>query len=590
MKDFISRVSEKCDDLFEDEELSSWIYIVSNVFACTHDGIMVTDPDGAIVEVNPAFSEITGYHRDEVIGKTPSILSSGRHDPAYYDSMWSSVRTHGRWNGEIVNKRKDGELLHEFLTISAIAGQDGRVTHYIGLFSDVSQAKRTREELDYLAHFDALTGLPNRLLLKDRLVQAVDAAKHKGTLIAICHLELNDFSVNNSDLGYEAGDIILQTIGARLQDRLSPGDTVARIGDDDFVLLLADLDSVDAMDGRLRPILSCISAPIELYGGHDAISISAKVGATLFPNDGDNPDRLLRNAAQALLHARDDTAGAWNFFDKLQQVYLISYRQTLNLLKNALEADEFTLFYQPKVDLVDGSVRGMEALIRWPTPDGRIRTPGDFLPLLHSAELAPLLDEWVLRTALKQMQSWRDTGFEIPISVNVSAGLLMRSGLDAWLFSLFSKHANFQPKGFEIEIVESTAIENIGRAAVNISACCRMGVSFSLDDFGTGYSSLTYLKSLPVSTVKIDHSFVGSMLEDPASHAIVRGVIGMAAALGREVVAEGAETGRHIDELRRHGCRIAQGYAISEPMPAHEVERWVRGAGRVPAKWIFNKH
>ncbi len=575
-KDFIGQIHKCRNDTLIDPEFRSWMHMISSIYAFTHDGIMVTDTEGLIVDVNPAFCDITGYRREEVIGKSPRILSSGKHSRAYYEAMWGAVRQQGRWSGEIINKRKSGELLSELLTISAIAGHDGGASHYVGIFCDISEVKRARAELDYRTNFDSLTGLPNRILLQDRLLQSMATARLRGSLLAVCHLELPDFLLSHFDVGYQAGDVILQTVTGRIQGQLRPGDTIARIGDDDFVLLLANLESIDDLESRLASLLRQIAQPVEVRDERGAISLVANVGVTLFPHDGDTSEVLLGNAGQALLHARGEGAGRWHLYDKRQQVYLVAHRQTVNLLRDALAAGEFKLYFQPKIDLFSGALRGVEALIRWPAPDGRVRTPRDFLPLLHSAELAPALDEWVIRTALGQLEHWSKIGLEVPISVNVSAGMLAKADVDVWLSTLMKDFPAARPERLELEIVESAAIEDLSRTASNIAACRRIGVTSSLDDFGTGHSSLTYLRTLPVQTIKIDQSFVANMLEDPASHAIVRGVLGMAGALDRDVVAEGAATNRHLAELRKLGCRIAQGYAIAEPLSAVALEQWVK--------------
>ncbi len=548
----------------------------ASVFAHAREGIMITDAAGLIVDTNPAFTQITGYPREEVIGKAPRVLASDRHDPAFYSSMWRSIREEGYWIGEVWNQRKDGEEYPERLSIAAIRNSAGAITHYLGVFSDISLVKRQEQQLQHLAQHDALTGIPNRVLLADRMRHAIAQARRNGDLLAIGYLDLDGFKPINDTHGHEAGDHLLVEMARRMSEALRSGDTVARLGGDEFVLLLQGLNDLEECEATLDRLLSVISQPALIDG--QIATLSASIGVSLYPSDDEDPDTLLRHADQAMYAAKQAGRGRYTFYDVEGDRRARSHRETQERIRQALEAEEFELFYQPQVNMRTGAVVGAEALIRWRHPEHGLLSPATFLPVIENTELDIALGEWVLRQALQQLAKWHEQGLGITVSVNISAQHIQQSDFLEKLRAGLAAHPDVSPRQLELEILETAALEDLERVSEVIRACQRLGSDFALDDFGTGYSSLTYLKHLPVQILKIDQSFVRDMLRDPDDLAIIEGVIALAEAFGRDVVAEGVDSLEAGLLLLQLGCAVAQGYSIARPMPAAELPAWV-------AKW-----
>ena len=574
---FISR------DMTERRLAEERLELAGRVFQHAREAIMVTDPNGDIVDVNEAFTRITGYSREEAMGRNPRFLSSGRQSDEYYREMWTELRASGAWSGEIWNRHKSGEVYAEMLTVSAVRSAQGELQHYVALFSDITAIKKYQAELEHIAHYDALTSLPNRLLLSDRLQQVLTHAARRGTTVAIAYLDLDGFKTVNDRHGHAVGDKLLVTLAHRMHEVLREGDTLARIGGDEFVAVLIDLDSARSAEPLLQRILRV--AAEEFAIGELRLHVSASIGVTHFPQaEQVAPDQLLRQADQAMYQAKLAGKNRFAEFDARLDSSTREHHASVQRIRAALDADEFVLHYQPKVNLRSGEVIGAEALIRWQHPERGLLPPGEFLPQLEGEPLAADLGDWVIRRALAQHEQWLDEGLRLGVSVNVSALHLQRHDFVARLASHLQARPRVAPSQLTLEILETSALNDLAQAAQVIEACRLLGVAFELDDFGTGYSSLTYLRQLDVAGIKIDQSFVRDMLASPDDQAILRGILGLAEAFGIAVIAEGVETVTHGAQLLALGCEAAQGYGIARPMPADRVVGWVRD-WRPDASW-----
>ncbi|GAB1391854.1 hypothetical protein MASR1M60_00170 [Rhodocyclaceae bacterium] len=555
----------------------------ATAFRSAHDGITLTDAAGNILDVNPAFSRITGYERSEVIGRNPRVLKSGRHDHEFYAAMWKSIHESGNWRGEIWNRNKYGEIYPELLSISAVHDEGtGQLTNYVAVFADIGRLKAQERQLTQMAYYDALTDLPNRTLLADRLVQGIAQSRRNETLMAICYLDLDGFKPINDTWGHEFGDKVLIEIANRLKEALRGGDTVARLGGDEFVLLLLGLASQDECIVAVERLLTEIARPLACLP--EASAVSASIGVTLFPLDDDIPDTLMRHADQAMYRAKQSGKNGYHLFDAEQDRSARTRYDRVTRIRQALENQELLLYYQPKVNMREGRVIGAEALIRWHHPDRGILPPIEFLPLIEDDDLIKLIGDWVIETALIQLETWRAIGLELQVSVNVAGRQLQAPEFVEKLKVALFLHPTVAHQ-LELEVLETAALEDVVKTSRVIDECRELGVHFSLDDFGTGYSSLTYLKRLPAETIKIDQSFVREILSDHNNLVIVQGVISLANAFQRHIIAEGVETAEHGRLLMQLNCDMAQGYGIAKPMPSEQLADWVR-RWQPDASWL----
>jgi diguanylate cyclase (GGDEF)-like protein/PAS domain S-box-containing protein len=549
--------------------------LAASVFNSSHEGILITDPEGCIIDVNDAFCSMTGYTRDELIGGNPRLLKSDRHDPIFYQTLWQALTERGYWNGEIWDRRKDGYVYPQLLTINAVRNAAGDIAHYVGVSTDISLIKLHEKELEHMAHFDALTGIPNRVLLADRMALAIAQTRRDNCQLAVGYLDLDEFKPINDQYGHAAGDKLLIEITRRLKALLRGSDTIARLGGDEFVFLLLALDSPAQCTVTLGRILEAIARPVDL--GEHQVSVSASIGVTLYPVDDADPDTLLRHADQAMYQAKQAGRNRFHLYDPEHDRRALSHREAVARIVQALENGELELHYQPKVNMRLGTVVGAEALIRWRHPEQGLLSPADFLPIVEHGEVDLAIGQWVVRTALKQMEQWHAMGFDLPVSVNISAHHLQHDGFATWLADTLAAHPAVPLHRLQLEVLESTALDDIVKVSAVMQRCLERGVGFALDDFGTGYSSLTYLRRLPIEVLKIDRSFVGDILTDPDDLVIVQSVIALARAFGHSVVAEGVESGEQGLALLEHGCELAQGYAIAAAMPATELPAWADG-------------
>lgn len=545
--------------------------VAATLFHRSHEAILITDQYNRILDVNPAFSRITGYSREEVLGLNPAILSSGRHSGEYYRSMWRSIENTDHWRGEIWNRRKNGEEYIELLSISRVHLEEPEQYYHVAAFSDITAVKNHARELDRAANYDDLTGLPNRQLLEDRLRTACNHADRQHRSLSVCYLDLDGFKAINDRLGHPAGDQTLQTLSERLTRTLRSGDTVARIGGDEFVLLLQGDDSHDAAYQR---ILAAVGEPVML--GDVSVKLTASLGITRYPEDGADAEGLIRHADQAMYSAKEKGRNQYHFFDPWLDAHRRNRRNQLMEITQALEDQEFELFFQPQIRIADCRLMGFEALIRRNHPERGLVSPGEFLPIVENSHLEVPLGQWVLKEAVHQMNAWREAGEDLAVSINISAQHLMDRSLVDYLESYLHCHPEVNPRQITLEVLESTALEDTKRASNILARCRTLGLQVALDDFGTGFSSLTYLRTLPVDIIKIDQSFVRNMLNDAGDRAIVESVIFLAQRFSYPVLAEGVETVEQAQTLQRMGCDYAQGYGFGRPMPAGEVLEWIR--------------
>lgn len=569
-------------DITEQRKSEEGLRLASVAFANTTDGILITDPEGTIVDVNERFVDLTGYSRQDLVGDNPRILKSGLQDADFYAGMWRDLKERHAWSGECRNRRKDGSIYVQELRISAVQDAEGTVTHYVGIASDITELKRSQQRLEDLAYHDLLTHLPNRVLLADRMQQAMAFATRKQELLAVCYLDLDGFKPINDNWGHAAGDQLLIETAQRLRECVRATDTVSRLGGDEFVILMGGMTLVGEVEQAMQRILAALSRPYQLPEGEAVIS--ASLGVTLYPLDGDDADALIRHADQAMYAAKQGGKSCYRLFDPEHDRASRSQREQIARFHEAMDRNELQLYYQPKVDMRTGCLIGVEALLRWQHPDLGILAPGRFQSMLDHAELAMPLGEWVLGTALRQLSTWAEQGVQINVSVNISSQHLQHRDFVERLRQLLKSYPRVAPSQLTLEILESSAVADMALVSQVIRSCRTLGVSFSLDDFGTGYSSLTYLRQLPTEELKIDQSFVRGMLKDREDCAIVEGVISLAHTFGRQVIAEGVETLEHGSLLQRLGCHLAQGYAIAHPMPADKLLEW-QLAWKLPQEW-----
>lgn len=567
------RVVGSFADITKRKTYEEQLTIAANVFTHANEGIVITLPDGTIIDMNDAFSRITGYERDEAIGSNPRILNSKLQGEVFYSNMWQDLIDKGHWNGELWNRRKDGEVYAEMLNISSIVDLDGNTQYYVALFSDITSQKKHEQQLEHIAHYDALTGLPNRVLKSDRLRQAMIHAERRNEKIAVVYLDLDGFKQVNDRYGHLIGDQFLIALSARMKQALREGDTLSRLGGDEFVAILVDMDDADSALPIIQRLLDAASQSIEFE--NIVVQVSASIGVTFYPQHEDvDADQLIRQADQAMYNAKQSGKNRYHVFDPEHDRSIRIRHEYLERIEKALDNDEFVLFYQPKVNMRTSELIGVEALIRWQHPEQGLIPPLEFLPIIENHPLSVKVGEWVINKAISQIKQWQMQGLNLLVSVNVGAKQLLQGNFVKRLQWTLSQHENFDPSSLIIEVLETSALEDVNLASSIIEECKAMGVYFALDDFGTGYSSLTYLKQLPVRSLKIDQSFVRDMLDDRDDLAILEGIIGLAKAFNRKVIAEGVETYEHGKQLLLLGCELAQGYGIARPMPAEKMIEW----------------
>lgn len=570
-------------DITERKQAEERLRLAASVFTNTREGILITDREGKIIEVNDAFTHITGYSREESIGQNPSLLKSGLHDVEFYAALWKSLKGKGYWSGEIHNRKKSGEIYTELLTITSVKDDSPEPLRYVGLFSDITLLKEHQRHLEHIAHYDALTGLPNRVLLADRMHQAMVQAERRGQQLAVAYIDLDGFKVVNDSYGHDAGDQLLMAVSNHMKHSLREGDTLARLGGDEFVAVLLDLPDLETAGLVLGRFLQSINQPTIV--NNTQVQVSASIGVTFYPQESEiDADQLLRQADQAMYQAKLSGRNRYQVFDRQQDSSMRSKHESIEQIRGGFTRREFVLYYQPKVNMRTGAIVGLEALIRWQHPEKGILSPAAFIPVVEDHPLAVEISEWVVEMTLDHIGQLQAHGFNIQTSCNLTAQHIRKPGFLEFLRAVLARHPQSDANLLQFEILETSALGDLDHISRLIEECRSLGVAFALDDFGTGYSSLTYLRRLAADFLKIDQTFIRDMTDDPEALAIIDGILGLASAFRRQVIAEGVETETHGRMLLQLGCEQGQGYAIARPMPFEKLPEWLR-SWRPFASW-----
>lgn len=540
------------------------------VFDCTREGVLVTDAKGLIVHVNRAFIEITGYQCEDVMGHQPSLFKSGRHSASFYRAMFQTLERDGEWSGEIWNRRKSGEIYPQWQTIRVIRDDQGQISHYVAVFSDISAIKHSEHELAHLAHHDPLTDLPNRLLFTDRAEQALASAQAHKRGCALLLLDLDHFKIINDSLGHNVGDQLLKTVGERLQSLFGPGVTLARLGGDEFAVLAESCPQLVQAAALAQRILDAMKEPF-IFDGHQ-LFISASIGISLFPGDALSAEQLLRNADSALFKAKSAGRESYALYTEELTAHAQHRVEMAGELRRALEQQELRVYYQPVHELQNSRLIGVEALVRWQHPERGLVPPGEFIPIAERTGLIADIDAWVMDQACRQMCQWLADGAPLTfLAVNVSSRLFARRELYDQVAKVLHD-TGLDPAFLELEVTESAVMEDPEVALEQMHRLRELGLHLAIDDFGTGYSSLLRLKRLPVQKLKIDQGFVAGLPWDEDDAAIVRVVIALAQSMGMQVHAEGIEQVDQARFLLEQQCDLGQGYWFGRPMPASELD------------------
>ena len=543
------------------------------VFEDSEEGIMITDPNKTILSVNQAFTKMLGYSIDELLGETPKKLVSGHHDRSFYAAMWKSINTFGHWHGEIWNRRKNGEIIPEWLAISAFNDPSGKTTHYIGIFSDISERKNAEDQIRYLSSHDVLTGLPNRMLFKDRLDNAIAFAARTRLKVALLNLDLDQFKMLNDSMGHAAGDDLLCCVTSRLKMCVRDTDTLCRPGGDEFSIALANMRDMDSISAMVDKILEQISKPIVLEGRH--ISLSCSIGIAVYPDDGDNFETLMKRADNAMYQAKDAGRNTYRYFREQLNNDSHEFIRITHGLREAVKLNQFTLHFQPQVDLVTGNVLGAEALVRWNHSLEGLIPPGRFIGIAEQTGLIVEIGEWVLHEACRQAVAWQRAGLpSMLMAVNMSAVQFKRGNVKN-LVRRALDNSGLNPQYLEIELTESMLLHDMDSMLSLLNDLKDMGLKLSIDDFGTGYSSLAYLKKFNIDRLKIDQSFVRDIATDPNDAAIVCAIVQMAHTLNLQVIAEGVENEEMLQYVSKCQCDQAQGYHFARPMPPEAFSAFI---------------
>lgn len=538
----------------------------ARIFESTQESIMLTNAAGAIVAVNPAFENITGYSEAEVVGRNPRFLYSGKHDSAFYRAIWDSLATSGQWRGEIWNRRKNGQDYPERMSVNSVRADDGQIDAYVSVSSDISALVAAHDQVDFLSNHDPLTLLPKRSVLLERMQQAIAAARHGDHQIALLLFNIDRLQRINDSLGHETGDAMLQEMARRAGALAGPADTVAHLGADEFVLLLTECLDSDDVIAAARRLIDEVAQPFPI-GGHDLI-VTTSVGISVYPRDGATPSELLKAADVALSHMKDAGRNGFRFFKGDMNAHALRWMSLESHLRRAIERDELSLHYQPQVSLSTGRICSMEALLRWSSPELGQVGPADFIPLAEDTGLILPIGTWVMHQACRQNKAWQDAGLApLRVAVNVSAHQFMAGTVPAVVREAL-RESGLEARHLEIELTESVMMRDSAGAEAQLAELTQMGVSISLDDFGTGYSSLGYLSRFMLDKLKIDQTFVRNITTEPRSAAIAQATIALAHGLSLVVIAEGVETGEQLDFLARIGCDEVQGYLLSRPVAA----------------------
>lgn len=573
-------VTQKLKDIEE-------MRMASKIFANTLEGVLVTDFSGNIVFVNPSFEEITGYNKEEVLGKNPKILSSGKHDQIFYSKMWQALVENGKWQGEIWNRRKSGEVYPEWLTLTAIKDECGKTVQYAGILSDLTSRKNNEERIKHLAFHDALTNLPNRYLFLDRLTIVLAHAARHGEKVAVLFLDLDRFKDVNDTLGHAAGDQLLQEVGRRITACIRDEDTVARMGGDEFTVLLPNIEIEGVKDVAGR-ILHVFSLPFLIEG--QELYISSSIGIEVASDQALDAETILRHADLAMYKAKENGKNRYWIYESNMSIQ-VEKRLTLEQrLRKAIERNEFILYYQPQVDVANGKIMGIEALIRWNNPEEGLIPPMKFIPIAEETGLILPIGEWVLRTAIAQNVAWQKQGLTpLRIAVNLSARQFEQENLVEIINTILQKEG-MEGRWLELEITESVAIQDIELSTRVLEQLKMLGIHIAIDDFGMGYSSLNYLKRFPIDTLKVDQNFICDSMNYSTDGVIVSSILKLARDLNYSAIAEGVETEAQLEFLKNKACDGIQGYLITRPLPALDMTTLLKMARNNQNSISISKH
>jgi len=568
---YVIGVRDITENKLNDERLRQ----AAAVFDNTRDGVMTVDADLRIVHINAAFTDITGYTEAETLGKPSSLLRSGRHDREFYAQMWQSITITGHWQGEIWNRRKSGEVYPELLSISRVTDKSGTTTHYVGVFADISKLKTSELQLDFLAHHDPLTRLPNRLLLLSHLEHAIKTAQREGKIVALLMLDLDRFKEVNDIFGHLAGDQLLQQVADRLIARLRSVDTVCRLGGDEFILLLEDIEQAEDAALVANDIISALSEPWQLSQDSE-VSIGVSIGISLYPEHGNEAEQLIQQADTALYHAKAKGRGCFKYFCE-DITHAARVRMDIEVrLRRGINEGELRVHYQPQIDIITGRIVGAEALVRWQDPLNGLLLPTVFIELAEKTGLITSIGNWVLKAACTQGQRWLNAGYPpLTIAVNVSPHQFRYSHIDTVVNEVLNE-TGFPAYCLELELTESALMQREGEATLILARLNKLGVTLAIDDFGTGYSSLAYLKLFPLNVLKIDKSFIDNIPHSRSDIAMTATIIAIARTLNLKVLAEGVETPAQLAFLQEQSCDLYQGYLTSPPVPAAEFEQLLK--------------
>jgi len=555
------------EDITERKLYESSLLLSAKVFETASEAIIITDNNACIVDVNKAFTEITGYGKQEVMGQNPGVMKSGKHGKEFYKEMWDSLLSGGYWRGEVWDRKKDGSIYPKLLFISAIKDKQNNTTHYVGIFSDITKMKESEQYLQYLAHYDKLTGLPNRTLFNKRLEEAITNSVLSGDIVGMLYIGLDGFKTINEVFGHESGDNFLKQVGERLSDLVGDKDVVARFGGDEFNVMIQGVQKEKDLEKIIDNILKILREPFIV---HDVETfVTASMGVALYPNDGLTADQLVLNSHTALNEAKSAGKNTYRRFSSQLNVQSMERMFIESSLRKAVDNDEFQLYYQPRVDVNTGKILGAEALIRWVNAQMGVISPGRFIPVAEETGLIVAIGDWVLETAINQAKLWKDSGYDLKVSINIAAMQFIQENLSGKISDYIAK-AGISTEVIEIEITESTIMRDPELAVKSLRRLKDMGLSVAVDDFGTGYSSLSYLKKFPIDTLKLDKSFVDGIPEDSDDVAISRAVMTLAKSLGLNVTAEGVETAQQYEFLKGETCDEIQGYYFSRPIPIND--------------------
>jgi len=557
--------------LKDDAEL---IQLYEEIFINTGNAIVVTDSHNKIIKVNNAFTKITGYSVDEVIGQRPSILKSGRQSKEFYNNMWKTLFKTGYWNGEVWNKKKFGEIYPQWLSISLIRSKEtGKVIHYISNFSDISIIKESQDALEYMAHHDGLTGLVNRILLKSHLDNFIKTRKRDKNIGAVLYLDLDKFKFVNDTYGHGVGDTLLQKVSERLINSVRDSDIVGRVGGDEFIILLREVASEENIQVIVKKIIKTIASPFNDIV-EDKIYIGTSIGVAIFPKQSDNIDEVIKFADIAMFEAKKQGRNGFQFYSNIMSEDMLEKNSIERDLRSAILSNEFVLHYQPQVDSKKKTVTSVEALIRWKHPKIGLMPPMKFIDIAEESELIIEIGKWVLFQACSQMVKWRkENVFIEKMAVNISTIQFTKTDMVQTVKEILEK-TQCDPHWLEIEITESVLIDNQDEMLDTLTALGEIGVEFAIDDFGTGYSSLSYLKQLPVHTIKIDRSFIKEIPYNKGDIAITKSVVALGKSFNYKIVAEGVETEEQLNFLKSLNCDLIQGFYYAKPMSALEFQKF----------------